>query len=114
LLPPDIALQNPHLIGGNSFHVFPRLNKIVVMIDKDGDENYQPMSIPLQGGYPEVMFDNRFANYRVHLGSCFKDNNVLYLAAESRKEQIIEAYQANLETNSLVKLGESACSHVDG
>src|SRR5579872_5934050 len=39
LLPPGIALQNPELVGGSSFHVFPRLGKIVVMIDRDGDEN---------------------------------------------------------------------------
>ncbi|MDO9348621.1 MAG: S9 family peptidase, partial [Anaerolineales bacterium] len=36
LLPPDIALQNPHLIGGHSFYVFPGLGKILVMIDRDG------------------------------------------------------------------------------
>jgi hypothetical protein len=29
LLPPNIALQNPHLIGGYSFYVFPELNKIL-------------------------------------------------------------------------------------
>ncbi|HSJ85968.1 MAG TPA: S9 family peptidase, partial [Anaerolineales bacterium] len=46
LLPPDIALQNPVLIDGYSFYVFPKLKKIMVMIDRDGDENYQPMLIP--------------------------------------------------------------------
>jgi hypothetical protein len=45
LLPPHIALQNPHLIEGKSYFVFPKLNQILVMIDKDGDENYQPMTI---------------------------------------------------------------------
>jgi len=38
LLPPHIALQNPHLMSGASFVVFPELGKIVVMIDSDGDE----------------------------------------------------------------------------
>ena len=56
LLPPNIALQNPHLIGGHSFYVFPKLNKILVMIDKDGDENYQPNLISLDGGFPEPAF----------------------------------------------------------
>ena len=46
LLPPHIALQNPHLIGGYSFYVFPKLGKILVMVDKDGDENYQTMKPP--------------------------------------------------------------------
>ena len=51
LLPPNIALQNPLLIGGLSFFVFPKLDKILVMIDKDGDENYQPMLIPNAGRF---------------------------------------------------------------
>src|SRR5215510_14173808 len=62
LLPPHIALQNSHLIGGQSFYVFPKLGKILVMIDKDGDENYQPMSIPLDGGFPEPAFNNFFVD----------------------------------------------------
>ena len=37
LLPPNIALQNPELLGGYSFLVFPKLGKILVAIDKDGD-----------------------------------------------------------------------------
>ena len=49
LLPADIALQNPKLIGGEPYAVFPELGKILVMIDKDGDENYQPMLIPWRG-----------------------------------------------------------------
>ena len=61
LLPPNIALQNPHLIGGLSFYVFAKINQIVVMIDKDGDENYQPMIIPTNGGFPVPAFENFFA-----------------------------------------------------
>src|SRR5215207_4658964 len=56
LLPPDIALQNPELIGGVSYWVYPQLGKIVVSIDKDGDEKYRPMLIPLDGGIPEPAF----------------------------------------------------------
>jgi len=61
LLPPNIALQNSHLIGGLSFYVFSKLKKVLVMIDKDGDENYQPMLIPMDGGFPEPSFKNFFA-----------------------------------------------------
>ncbi len=85
LLPPQIALQNPHLIGGKSFFVFPRLNKILVMIDRDGDENYQPMLIPMEGGFPEPAFNNFFADYRVHLVKCDAEQNVAYFSAESRQ-----------------------------
>ncbi len=108
LLPPHIALQNPHLIGGHSFFVFPELNKILVMIDKDGDENYQPMTIPINGGFPEPAFGDRFDNSRVHLGKCDPKKNLIYLTAESRSEQMNYTYQGNLATGELKELGRSA------
>jgi len=107
LLPPHIALQNPHLIGGKSFCVFPRLNKILIMIDADGDENYQPMVIPIEGGFPEQAFDGIFSNFRVHLAQCDLENDILYLMAESRTEQLHETYQCNLAGGTVSKIGES-------
>src|SRR5690242_1555019 len=53
LLPSRIAVQNPELIGGEIFEIFPKLGKLLLMLDRDGDENYQPMFIPLAGGIPE-------------------------------------------------------------
>jgi pimeloyl-ACP methyl ester carboxylesterase len=108
LLPPNIALQNPELIGGYSYYVFPKLKKILVMIDHDGDENYQPMLIPLDGGFPEATFENYFANYRVHLGPCDKARNIVYFLAERRDAPLQETYRANLKTGELTKLGESS------
>jgi pimeloyl-ACP methyl ester carboxylesterase len=107
LIPPHIALQNPHLIDGHSFYVFPNINKILVMIDKDGDENYQPMLIPMEGGFPEPAFEHYFSNYRVHLGGCDPENNKIYLMAESQDEQLITAFQGDLETGELVSIGSS-------
>jgi hypothetical protein len=52
---------------------FPELGKILVMVDQDGDENYQPMLIPIQGGFPEPAFQNIFKEYRVHLSECDPD-----------------------------------------
>ena len=52
LLPPQIALQNPELVGGELFHVLPRLAQILVMLDSDGDENYVPHLVPIEGGFP--------------------------------------------------------------
>ena len=57
LLPPHIALQNPHLIGGLSFRVFEKQQKILMMIDKNDDENYQPMFLPIEGGIPQPADD---------------------------------------------------------
>ncbi len=107
LIPPNIALQNPHLIGGQSFYVFPKLGKILVMIDRDGDENYQPMLVPIQGGFPEPTFENFFSPYRVHLGHCDSERNLAYLGAESRQEQNNLTFCGNLATGELTKIGES-------
>lgn len=115
LLPPHLALQNPHLIDGYSFFVFPDLGKILVMIDRDGDENYQPMLIPLTGGFPEPAFGDRFDNYRVHLGKCDEKRNLVYLVAESRSEQMNYAFQGDLSSGQLKELGHSPWgSYPDG
>jgi pimeloyl-ACP methyl ester carboxylesterase len=107
LLPPHLALQNPHLIGGYSFYALRDLDKIVVMLDRDGDENYQPMLIPMEGGFPEPAFDNFFAGYRVHLPRVDAETGTLYFNAERRDKSINEAWRGNLFTNELTKLGES-------
>ncbi|MBL8064149.1 MAG: S9 family peptidase [Anaerolineales bacterium] len=107
LLPPYIALQNPDLIGGHSFYAFPELDTILVMIDRNGDENYQPMLIPLDGGFPEPAFDNYFENYRVHLGECDRAKGIVYLAAERRDKPWNETYRAELKTGRLTKVAES-------
>ena len=106
VLPPNIALQNPHLIGGLSFYVFSKLNQIVVMVDQDGDENYQPMIIPLSGGFPEPSFKNFFAEYRVHLGECDAEQGLVYLLAERRDKPLIETYRGDLKTGKLTKIAE--------
>ena len=107
LLPPHIALQNPELIGGLSFFVFEKLKKILVMIDHDGDENYQPMTIPLQGGFPEPAFDNFFAPYRAHLGECDDDKGIVYMGAERRDQPLVETYRGDLKTGKFTKIAES-------
>jgi len=114
LLPPQIALQNPILMEGYSFFVFPNLNKILVMIDQDGDENYQPMAIPIDGGFPEPGFKENFGDYRVHCMKCDPENNLVYLRTESRIEQKNVAFQGNFRTGELVNLRESKWgTHVD-
>ncbi|MBI3177617.1 MAG: S9 family peptidase, partial [Chloroflexi bacterium] len=86
LLPPHIAMQNPELLDGASFHVFPKLGKILVILDDNGDENYQPMLIPIEGGFPEPAFGSQLAGYRVHAGHCDIDRNIVYFVGEARKE----------------------------
>jgi pimeloyl-ACP methyl ester carboxylesterase len=77
------------------------------MIDQNGDENYQPMLIPLEGGFPEPAFDNFFTNYRVHLTRCDIDHDVAYFVAERRDKAINEAWYGDVAANTLTKLDES-------
>jgi len=107
LLPPDLALQNPELIGGASYAVFPDLGKIMVMVDHDGDENYQPMFIPITGGYPEPAFGDQLADYRVHCTGTFPERNMAYFSAESRKAPVQVAFKADAQRRTLTKLYES-------
>ncbi len=107
LLPPHIALQNPELIEGHPFFVFPRLDKILVMLDHDGDEKYQPMFIPIEGGFPEPAFENYFKEYRLHLEDCDIEKNIAYFNAERMDRGIQEAWRASLVTGKLEKLDES-------
>jgi pimeloyl-ACP methyl ester carboxylesterase len=104
LLPPDIVLQNPHLIGGMSFAVYPDLNKVLVMIDQDGDENYLPMEIPMSGGFPMPAFNNFFENTRCHLGFADAKKNVCVIAAESREEGMVRTYLCQLASGEVEEI----------
>src|SRR5262245_26998249 len=88
LLPPRIALQNPELVGGYSFHVHPHGGQLVVMIDRDGDENYEPYVVPLSGGFPEPLAPEAFAGRRSHLLDFDPKAGVAYFASESREESL--------------------------
>jgi pimeloyl-ACP methyl ester carboxylesterase len=107
LLPPHIAMPNPELVGGNAFFVFPLLDKILVMLDNDGDENYQPMLVPIEGGFPEPAFGAFFEKFRLHLCECDIDRNVVYFNAERRDGPLQEAYRGDLRTGELEKLDQS-------
>ncbi len=115
LLPARIAVQNPELMEAEVFELFPRLGKILLMLDRDGDENYQPMLIPLEGGIPEPAFGTAFDDYRVRCVDTDPERNLAYLSAEARGERMYVSFQANLETGELVKLGQHVWgSYVDG
>ncbi|MDT8382770.1 MAG: S9 family peptidase, partial [Brevefilum sp.] len=104
LLPPNIVLQNTHLIGGESFAVFKDLGKILVMIDQDGDENYLPMAIPITGGFPEPAFNNFFENTRCHLGKIDAKKNLCIIAAESRDEGIVRTYLCRMDSGEVEEI----------
>ncbi len=108
LLPPGIAIQNPELLEeAKLFYVFPKLGKILAMLDKDGDENYQPMLIPIKGGYPEPAFEGFFRPYNVFLFACDAKHQICYLTAASRQESMFQTFRGDLRTGRLVKLAQS-------
>jgi dipeptidyl aminopeptidase/acylaminoacyl peptidase len=107
LLPPQIALQNPELVGGHLFHVLPRLEQILVMIDSDGDENYVPYVVPLEGGFPEPLVEEAFAEGRSHLLHIDDDAAIAYFGVESREESSVTAIRVRLERGVAERLWES-------
>jgi len=108
LLPPQIALQNPELLGGHLFHVLPDLGRILIVIDHDGDENYEPFTIPLQGGFPEPLAADTFAGRRSHLVDVDPHAHVAYFASESKQESLITAFRVDIASGKVETLGESA------
>jgi pimeloyl-ACP methyl ester carboxylesterase len=106
LLPPNIALQNPHLMNGYSFIVYPDLGKILVMIDENGNEIYRPMFVPIDGGFPEPVFPDQFAGEPVHAIRSDLERNLVYLLVESKTEALHSSYRAGLATGTLTKLAE--------
>jgi pimeloyl-ACP methyl ester carboxylesterase len=107
LLPPQIALQNPELVGGKPFHVLPALGEIVVMIDHDGDENYVPFLVPLEGGFPEPLAAETFHGRRSHLIEVDDATDTAYFAVESREESLITAVRVDLANADVETLWQS-------
>jgi dipeptidyl aminopeptidase/acylaminoacyl peptidase len=107
LLPPQLALQNPELIDGYSYYVLPRLEQIVVMIDHDGDENYEPHVVPIDGGFPEPLAEDAFSGRRTSLLDVDLETSTAYFNSQSREEAIMSAIHVELETGTAETIGES-------
>ncbi len=107
LLPPGIALQNPELAGGHLFFVLPALDRIVVMVDRDGDENYEPCVIPIEGGFPEPLVPEAFAGRRSHLLDVVLPTSTAYFSVESREESIRSGVRLDLANGVVEELHSS-------
>ncbi len=107
LLPPDIALMTPELLGGEPFFVFPQLGKVLVMIDRNGDENYQPHFVPLEGGIPEPVFGDRFAGQQVVCQHCDQERNIALFGVDPRTDPVHRTFLADLGTLEVTDLGGS-------
>ncbi|MFN2303969.1 MAG: S9 family peptidase, partial [Anaerolineales bacterium] len=78
------------------------------MIDQDGDENYQPMEIPITGGFPRPAFDNIFQNTRCHLGFIKDKRNICFIIAESRDEGILRTYLCHFDSGDVEEIFTSS------
>ena len=107
LVPPQLALQNPELIQGYSYHVLPRLGQIVLMIDHDGDENYVPYVIPIEGGFPKPLAEEAFRGRRSSLLDVDLETSIAYFNVQSREESMMSAVRVDLETSAVETIGES-------
>ena len=109
LLPPHLALQNPHLLdGGRVYHVLLELGKILVMLDRDGDENYQPTLIPLDGGIPTPLFGDRFTNQQVICAWLDAEKHLAIFSIDPRTEPVHHSLLVDLATLVTTDLGHSA------
>ncbi|HET8683002.1 MAG TPA: alpha/beta fold hydrolase [Micromonosporaceae bacterium] len=111
MLPPDVALLTPKLLGGQAFVALPDLGVIVVMIDRDGDELLQPCLVPIDGGDPQPLFGDRFAGQQVELVEVGPDGRGS-LWVDPRKHPEQEAYHFEVTGASLVPLGCSRYGNV--
>jgi len=107
LLPPQIALQNPDLVDGHLFRVLPALGRILVMLDRDGDENYEPNLVPVGGGFPEPLVPEAFQGRRSHLSEIDDTTGTCYFTAESREESLFSAIRVELGRAEVETLWQS-------
>lgn len=107
LLPAGLAVQNPHLMAGHNYYVLPKLGKVLVMVDENGNENYQPCFVPLNGGIPEPIFGDKYKNEQVACLHCDVEENIAYFFRDDRKTPNIEGLVVNLATLEVTSLGKS-------
>ena len=110
LLPPDIALFTPELMGGDPYRVFPSLGLIVVMLDRDGNEEYAPHVIPLDGGFPEPLLPDLFAGQRSHMSYSDGPGALAVFDCESLAEAVNTAWLVQIDNRTVLKLAESGHS----
>lgn len=107
LIPEHIALQNPHLMNSPSFGLVPKLDMAIIMVDKDGNELYQPMTVQLSaGGIPQPLFGDTYKDMQVTLSHLNPHTNIAFFNIDDRKSPGLELLRVNLETHEVFSLGK--------
>ena len=77
------------------------------MIDKNGNENYQPCFIPLEGGIPEAIFGTKYQDQQLACIHYDEDANIAYFYRDNRKTPDIECLKVDLKKHVETSLGTS-------
>jgi fermentation-respiration switch protein FrsA (DUF1100 family) len=77
------------------------------MIDNNGDENYQPCFVPLDGGIPEPIFKDKYQGEQMLCMDVDVKQNITYFRRDDRKTPDVECLQVNLEKLAIKSLGKS-------
>ena len=77
------------------------------MIDRNGDENYQPHFVPIDGGLPELAFGERFAGQQLVCMRCDAERNVAIFSVDPRTDPLQNTFLANLASLETTDLGSS-------
>jgi pimeloyl-ACP methyl ester carboxylesterase len=77
------------------------------MLDRDGDENYQPVFAPIEGGLPTPVFGDRFAGQQVFCAACDPERNLALFSVDPRTSPHYESFLADLNSLELTSLGVS-------
>ncbi len=107
LLPGGTTLVNPHLMIGDNYVVLSKMEKVMVMVDNMGNENYQPSFVPLEGGIPQSVLGSEFENQQVACLYCDHEKDIAYFFNDDRKRPEQQALRVNLETGEVTSLGRS-------
>ncbi|MFN8379295.1 MAG: prolyl oligopeptidase family serine peptidase [Anaerolineae bacterium] len=110
LLPPDIALFTPELMGGDPYRVFPSLGLILVMLDQNGNEEYAPHVIPLDGGFPEPFLPDVFGGRRSHMSYSDGPGALAVFDSESLESAVTTVIRVNVATRTARTVAEATHS----
>ncbi len=102
LLPPEIALQNPaQMMGASPFFIMPDAGRIMVAIDRSGDERYQPHLLSLAGGSPEPVFPGESPAERLLPLGINPQGTVAYFHASDQRRDNHEILAIDLRTQAI-------------
>src|SRR3989442_13955907 len=83
------------------------MGRVLVMMDKLGNEKYQPMLIPVEGGIPEKGLGDRYQDEKLACVECDLEKNIAYFDRDDRKNPETECLRVNLATGDLTSLRSS-------